>query len=520
LPAVLTFWANIKFYQDLGYFDVVASYKPLLHTWSLAVEEQFYLLFPMLLIWIGSRRQRLRVTVMVLLGLASFSAMQSASSDAAFYLLPFRVWELLAGAVIAIMPRLGEFRAAQAPSYSTLRGAVCLIALLSIFGFGVVADKSVDWPGLATLGPVFATVAILAFASPDTWTYRVLATPLLRNIGLWSYSVYLWHFPVFSFSRYRYVGDLGTGLKLTLTMLSLLLGWLSWRFIESPFRDASRVSTRSLVRASVASCGVLVLLGFGASATASGTSSMVSTSNSGSVVLIGDSHADHLVSGLLPHFGDELSVLVSPGCVPLWGVDRFDFRFEKGACARFAEESITTAIDSPEARVVVLASMGPVYLTGETFRGFDPARVQDDGLVLVDKPEILDRWKVFEAGLRETLHRLQRAGKYIIVVIDNPELGIEPQHCETKEPESCRIPRTEFDARASRYHLLIRDVAAKSPVTAVFDPTNLFCDDVWCYGVKGDSRLYSDVDHLNEAGSRLVGEQLKSVIEQSIEAVK
>jgi hypothetical protein len=210
----------------------------------------------------------------------------------------------------------------------------------------------------------------------------------------------------------------------------------------------------------------------------------------------------------LPHVGEILTVSESAGCVPFWGVDRFDFRFKEGACAEFATSALQSAMDSETTKVVVLASMGPVYITGEAFRGFDEARVTDDGLVLVNSAEIRDRWKVFELGLRDTLRRLELADKRVVVVIDVPELGIAPQNCDLSRPVSCQNPRAEIDRRTARYRELVRTVSSEFSHVTVFDPTELFCNQSVCIGSSNSRALYADVDHLSEFGSQFVGDKL------------
>jgi len=167
-------------------------------------------------------------------------------------------------------------------------------------------------------------------------------------------------------------------------------------------------------------------------------------------------------------------------------------------------------MDSETTKVVVLASMGPVYITSEAFRGFDEDRVIEDGLVLVNSPEIRDRWKVFELGLRDTLRRLAIAGKQVVVVVDVPELGIAPQNCDPSRPATCQNPRDEIDRRTARYRELVVRVSSEfswAGVT-VFDPTALFCNQEVCIGSSNGRPLYRDVDHLSEFGSQYVGDTL------------
>jgi hypothetical protein len=385
-----------------------------------------------------------------------------------------------------------------------------VLGIMVIIVFSVLIDKNARWPSALTLAPVLGAVLVLTVASPNSTTGKLLSIRPLVTVGLCSYSIYLWHHPLFSLVRYRN-GGLGWDTKLFLVLLSLALGWLSWRWIESPFRGRGTLGQRGIFLGSIVGCSMFLLIGGTqtiASRGADKSAEIKLSAQSARITLIGDSHAAHLVPGLLPHVGEILTVSESAGCVPFWGVDRFDFRFEEGACAEFATSALQSAMDSEITKVVVLASMGPVYITGEAFRGFDEARVTDDGLVLVNRTEIRDRWKVFELGLRDTLQRLELAGKRVVIVIDVPELGIAPQNCDPSRPVSCQNPRAEIDRRTARYRELVRTVSSEFSLVTVFDPTELFCNQSVCIGSSNGQALYADVDHLSEFGSQFVGDKL------------
>ena len=510
LVSVASFWSNIRFYLDIGYFDTAAAFKPLLHTWSLGVEEQFYLLYPIFLISLSVLSLSRRVAVIFFVTLASFIGMLLVSNGAAFYLLPFRGWELLVGALIALIRETDWFGAFAADRGKRPISGLATVGLVAILAAASLISKDTVWPSGMTVVPVVGTALILMGATPDSKAAKLLSTRPLILLGLCSYSVYLWHYPLFALVRYR-TGGLGNDSKVFLVALSIFVGWCSWRLIETPFRDGARIGRR------------LVLIGslVGSFAfSAAGLLPLVLSERSGevaspqlptlgrSILLIGDSHAAHLVPGLLPHLGESLAVSQSAGCVPFWGVDRFDSRFQPGACASFATDALRTAVESEEVKLVVLASMGPVYITGETFRGYDPARVTGDGLLLVDRPDVTDRWQVFETGLRETLKRLQEGGKKVVVIIDVPELGIPAQNCNPSEPESCENLRSDVDKRNNRYRELVKRVSSEFPNASVFDPTYLFCDQSRCFGLKDGRQLYSDGDHLSEFGSKYVGDTL------------
>lgn len=510
LIAVSSFWSNIRFFLDVGYFDVDAVFKPLLHTWSLGIEEQFYLLLPLLLGGLSRRSYVQKNSVILVLTVASLLTMSLVSRPAAFYLLPARAWEMLCGSLLVLLRLDERVRSLRLRRPELLTGHLDVIGVFAIVLPALFLDKNSAWPSALTLIPVMGTVLVLAAATPDSRAGKLLSVRPLVVIGLCSYSIYLWHYPLFSLARYRF-GGLSWDTKVLLCVASIVVGWGSWRFIERPFRGQRRFRQRTIFLSAV--IGSAAFLGVGSlhaiDSEHFGRGDVFGTlTQDAPIVLIGDSHAQHLVPGLLPYVGESLAVSQSAGCVPFWRVDRFDFRFKRGVCARFVTNTLRSAMESERVKIVVLASMGPVYTTGEAFRGFDQARVTEDGLVLIDHPEVTDRWKVFETGLRETLRRLSGAGKRTVVVVDVPELGIPPQNCEPDEPTTCENPRSEIDRRTNRYRELVHAVSSEFSGVTVFDPTELFCSDQVCIGAADGRALYADVDHLSEHGSQYVGDVL------------
>ena len=258
--------------------------------------------------------------------------------------------------------------------------------------------KESEWPSEIILIPVFATASFLLFAAPDSIIGKLLSLRPLVMVGLCSYSIYLWHYPIFSLVRYRTIGEISLQLAVALIGVSLVLGWIYWRVIERPFRvphlvSGTKVATFSLLGGALLLAGGVVFAGGNRLDPLVEQTAVIQPSTR--VVLIGDSHAAHLISGLIPYLPTELEASTSAGCVPLRNVDRYDYRFVPGDCASFIGKALDSVIAESHVKVVILASMGPVYLTGESFRGLDWARVTDDALVLTDQPEISDRWTVF-----------------------------------------------------------------------------------------------------------------------------
>ena len=254
------FVANYYFYSQVGYFAESAELQPLLHTWSLAVEEQFYIFFPIFLV-VGRRYASnyllwLTVTVAAASLLISITLLQT-DGAAAFFLLPSRAWELLTGAIVALLPDLRIQR--RTAECMTVVGLA--LVLLPMFLY----TKQTPFPGLAAIAPVLGTAAIIIAASAERRTIlgRVLSYNSLVSIGKLSYSLYLWHWPLFAFSSLLLTG-LPLTLRLSLVGISLLLAIPSYYLIEQPFRQSAHLRTPRLAYtfAGCTAAPILVLAAF------------------------------------------------------------------------------------------------------------------------------------------------------------------------------------------------------------------------------------------------------------------
>lgn len=240
--AVTLFCSNVLFWTESGYFDTAAELKPLLHTWSLAVEEQYYVFFPLLLAALRPLGHRAIVTVLALLACASLGLavwLSPSHPDTTFYLLPTRAWELLVGAMAALHVR----NAGSLPDGRVLSSQVASLTGLSMITAAMCCfDAHTPTPSLSTLVPTVGTVLVILYASSGNLAARLLSTPVAVGIGLISYSVYLWHQPLFVFARHMSLEKPSTLVCLTLTAATFVLGYLSWAYIERPFREAKSLS--------------------------------------------------------------------------------------------------------------------------------------------------------------------------------------------------------------------------------------------------------------------------------------
>ena len=355
LAAALAFSANMLFATGDDYFGRVGDNSPLLHTWSLAVEEQFYLLFPGLLLLLFARRLPIKPVLWTLAALSFAGSLVAMATNPilAFYLLPLRAWELLMGALLA----LGAFPALTSQRVKDAIAWAGLIAILIAVG---AFNKNVPFPGVSALVPVLGAVALIwTGMGTGTPVSRALSQPAVVFVGLISYSLYLWHFPIIVFYKLAFGETLGNLERGALCAVSVAIAIASWKFVELPVRrNRLLVTQRAVFAASAAALvplagiGLLIAIedGFArfypaeirklaaysyaqdgpmragqcfitrATAGERGVADVCLAKQPGkrNVLLLGDSHAAHLYPGLA-HIFPETNVmqLTASGCKPV-----------------------------------------------------------------------------------------------------------------------------------------------------------------------------------------------------------
>lgn len=255
--ATSLFSSNILLWLKNSYFSPAAEMNPLLHTWSLAVEEQYYVLFPLLLMLLWRwGKPALPVVLVALLAVSLLGSAWAATSaaKAGFYLIHFRGWELLLGSMCAFLaPRLR----ARSGIDDMFGAAGLALILVAVFTF----DTKTPFPGLLALVPTMGAVLVILFSREESLVGRLLGGKCLVPIGLLSYSAYLWHQPAFAFYRHYHLGNPAPEIMLLIGLLSLALAWLSWRLVERPFRNPRRFSRRFVFSASALL--IVTFAGFG-----------------------------------------------------------------------------------------------------------------------------------------------------------------------------------------------------------------------------------------------------------------
>ncbi|PFG63457.1 peptidoglycan/LPS O-acetylase OafA/YrhL [Thioclava sp. ES.031] len=548
------FVSNILFWKESGYFSLGSEMKPLMHTWSLAIEEQYYILFPPLLAlgWHFGRKMIFGIVLAIgVLSLAIAQYWSFASPDAGFFLLPSRAWELMIGG-------LGAFwmlwRAPRANGW--LGGAGALMLFASYFLF----DAETPHPSFTTLLPVVGTLMILVFARQGTAVARVLSLRPVVGIGLISYSAYLWHQPVFAFARMRSLADPSLSLMLALSVLSLGLAYLSWRYVEQPFRSHRKGIVPLLPRRSVllsASAAALVaLIGVGATlhlirgapwrvppqvATLLAAKDdinplrdqclpwaetpaeynlppdpvCVSDVNPGGplAVLVGDSHADALAEPLraaLEGRGWRFAQVTTAYCGTAPGVHRgaqdCNDVFNKNM-AYLREVRPDLIIASGRLQNLFSDDFFDNGEGGHEYPWRRPKQVLVASEIGVD-PSITGP-ALAEAALHKGVEEFLSTGAYVLYVHPVPEAGWNVPEIAAKQSflagggwPTVTVSRASYAARAGRAQAVLD--AIDDPHLFHVRPQDIFCDATRCTNATGGKVYYHDDDHLSLTGARLV----------------
>jgi peptidoglycan/LPS O-acetylase OafA/YrhL len=530
------FASNIILWREAGYFD--SPHKPLLHLWSLAVEEQFYLVWPplALIAWRRNWNVARTITVVILssLGVSAWMGYRGLTVES-FYFAGTRLWEIGAGALLAQQQeRNTTSRSVAVFERPRIREAAGFLGLVLLALTLLVVNHETPWPGLLALLPVLGSILIIA-TGPDTFIARkLLASRTLVLIGLISYPLYLWHWPLLVFARVVRGGPLSGMATAAVLGLSFVLAWLTYRYVESPIRlgiRKGRSAAMLLPALAAAGCAGLAIhtgiipprlyaaasqldearndregspIGEGIDRDGRPVVDSIPGAPESSVVMIGDSHIRHYWPRVLrlsrdsaPRFPTVL-MLRYGSCVPMPGVER------RGApspltrkafeCARFHQGAIDIA-KAPRVNAVVYAAIWAEYLSDEvTF--FD-----GENEPLRTKGSPTDR--AF-AHFASELRGLTDSGKRVYIVLDNPvDSAFDPvSMLPSRVPGFARrgavtwVPRSRIEARSQAVNVRLREAARIGGAT-IIDPVDFLCGTSSCPTVSATGRpFYRDDNHM------------------------
>ena len=517
----------IYFWQDAGYFSQASDLKPVLHTWSLGVEEHFYLFYPVLLLGFVKTIKRGRGVAMGVVVLACFAFSFWATRkmpSAAFYLLPMRAWELLLGALCVWFPS----RLAARPQLSNALAAVGLIMILASIVF---MDKHAEFPGRDALVPCLGAALVLIFAAKSL-VGRWLSNRLFTFVGKASYSIYLWHWPVVSFMHHM-ADDLTPSLLAAYFVLSFVLGGLSWQFVEQPFRfRGAGMSKRKVVCITLAGMGIVSSLA-GVVVVKQGVSGRF------------DPAVESLITAAYEPYDvpdirrvSEAVVRGRDGVKPrfaLWGDSHV--RALGGVVSTLAaeyEEAVVIYSRSSTPPILNIRRTGYVDITGYNQNVFDDLRAREIEIVFLHA-----LWSSSYTGgfvglqsdgsfgtgaaaeisdaIADTVEQLGAAGFEVVIVCPVPIPGMDvPRDLARSVWRGANLDELSVPSRYAEFNApFLNAVGALADMehVSVIETHDLFAkagDTV--LQIDGEA-LYRDTDHLSETGAQLLYPRLKQVFD-------
>ncbi len=531
MAGVATFLSNIVFSRQTGYFDALSEFKPLIHTWSLAVEEQFYLVFPILIfaLWkLGARRASAIFAGLLVASFAAAELTVHAYPDIAFFYPHTRAWELLSGVLAAIfLHRIPANWSASTREIGSMAG------FMLVFGSIFWLDSTTPFPSLYAVPPVLGTVMIVLFARDGGLVRSVLAWKPMVAIGLASYSAYLWHQPVFAYARHLYIAD-PSGIMMPIAILiSAGLAYLSWRFVEAPFRDRSLFSQKQIFVGSFTTLAVTFIIGVGlyfsdgfvgrfspevrelidGKADAGGLKGKCIISErepdalrakieacyepGNTIYLIGDSHARSISQAVGKIAGSNnltLIVLWESGCMPVQNVARTR---QSETCSKLKAQTRQLTRDFPAP--VILSSRWRRFIQGDPFNNREGGQEFGPSMPMVADGELVDNpVKRVEFAL------LDWSEDVPLVVIDTiPEAGWLVKRAMARRRQMGIGPdeplTTSYDAYldANRNVIAMFDRLEQNEAISVVRTAPMVCSDNTgrCLNERDGEALYIDDDH-------------------------
>ncbi len=539
LVATMAFTANIYFFLTSGYFSPNVETLPMIHMWSLAVEEQFYLFFPILLIilWRIRRETIFGILVFLLLGSLGLCIWNEARDPVTnFYLAHYRAWELLAGALLAMRASRIDIWFSTRPVITQFSQAA---GLALVGGAIFLFDSETPFPGKFAMIPVAGTALLIASIASAGPARYLLSLRAMVMVGLISYSAYLWHQPLFAFARIYSAFPLSPGVKAAIILFTLGMAWLSWRYVEQPFRDRNFLSRMKIFVFALVGSAAIALTGLAfhfangiperfATQTRQLASTMeispkrnichtegvnyrepatacVYPGSKASWALFGDSHAIEIGQALAERLGpkdDGVVHLTFSGCPPA-----LTFESQNPGCAAWTREASDWLVQRKEVEKVLLVYRHNFYLYGDQTQYYpELGRKHANFLPKSASSEArIAYWK----GYAALVDKFLAAGKQVYIVAPVPEL---PVHIERFifSHDSMQIKRPtspEWNRQRSAFARSQLAELAKKPGVTLIDPMDALCNATGCQMVRDGKVLYFDDNHPSMYGARLIVQQ-------------
>lgn len=564
-----TYVSNFMLYfEDGDYFNKSTALKPLMHLWSLGVEEQFYIVFPILL-WLVYRSNLNFLLFLIVFTVASFcinrNGVNHGSQAAAFYLPWSRFWELSSGAILAYIvnycqPQLQALRERFANSKAKAVMLRCLLRrtdgnhrgipacdVVSFIGIALIIcgyvtiRNGVNFPGTKALLPVCGALCVIAAGKESFINRHILSNRVMVFLGLISYPLYLWHWPLLSFAHIIEGENLTLAVRLGAVALAIILATVTYLVIEPPLRYGKHLGAKAVgLFAVLLAVGVIGFFAYkgGVKANIASTYStdfsmlkqqmnkkwltckkefptwvkqnhhcqIADPTQKKIVSVFGDSHADHLSYGLqqeLPKHGWDFNMFAVSMQIPFYGFMSGGLVSWRIDGSDLQDKAFLKELDNPDVSTFLFVHNAECSFWPE-YQFVDKMAWLEQNDVAVTKEE------KYRKGFKRTMNLIANTDKKVLFVFDDPHLPFEPSVCAPRPvsltTHKCTYDRKLYEQEPSHalYEKVIREEIVNYPNAAIVELAPLFCNDEECSAVKDGKLLYGDKDHLTKWGSLMV----------------